>query len=70
MGLGMILSSDVALRVNSPENFSPAFPHVCLQSDLRMLVNQEKPLFEASLLHLTQKGLSEAPFGGQSWDAP
>ena len=54
MGLGMILSSDAALRFNSRENLSPGF-HMCLHSSLRMLVNQENPLFKAFLLPLNQR---------------
>lgn len=70
MGLGTILSSDAALRFNSGENSSPGFPHTCLQNGLRILVIQEKPLFKAFLLSLNKKGLSEALFGVQTWDAP
>lgn len=36
------------------ENFCPGFSHICLQSAPRMLMNQEKALFQAFLLHLSQ----------------
>ena len=70
MGLGMIPSSDAELRFDSQENSSPGSPHTCLQSGLKMLLIQEKPLFKAFLLPLNKKGLSEAPFGGHIWDGP
>lgn len=44
MGLGGMLCSDVALSFNPWEDFRPEFPHDCLQSSLKMLMNQEKPV--------------------------
>lgn len=63
MGFGETFSSDVVLRSNSWEKFSPGFPRVSLQSSLRMLMKREKPVLSLPASFEPEESLRSSVLG-------